>query len=509
MKKTIILPLLFAIYFCNATAQTGFEIRVDSFSVGNYQPASNILGTLDGGFMSLGRGYSWGTFNVYILKFNNQGVFEWGKYYASTSFAVLNPFKIVQFPDSGYAISYRFESDPVWNLDSWAMLKIDKNGNVIPGVGAMDSAYSGQSTNLGWLKTEIISGRIFLRGVSSNSSSDKLLSFDSSFNNGKSYVFNQTINPGVFQTYYFNFLYLNNVLTSMICNTHYNGLYNFYFTTKLDTSGNAAWQKTYKTVLGNSNLVAKDFIQIDSFYYNIGQTMSNKSFFHKTDLYGNTRACIFFDSIGVYKIAQSAPSELLILGYWNTIPMILSVDTSGNVISCIKQNTLSNPDYFDTKTKSLLTITSTIPSNQFNIRKTYINSGCGISPVTITTSTGAIIDSTVNFPMIVSSISSHPLQLNDYPLSVTSSNVCLATSSIYEEKEDAAFTIYPNPTGDLLTINLPVLKPKLKGTIKNLTGQTVLGFNISDINTTLRVDKLIAGFYVIEINGVASKIIKL
>src|SRR5258706_7729619 len=95
------LPACLILLFINAAAQDSFQKTI---TTGNNQFAASAAATSDGGYVLAGDIYVTSTnTDIYITKLNSQGNLEWDKSIAGTQYD--HATKIIQTKDGGYAVA--------------------------------------------------------------------------------------------------------------------------------------------------------------------------------------------------------------------------------------------------------------------------------------------------------------------------------------------------------------------------------------------------------------------
>lgn len=496
MKKYFL--ILCVLFSFSAKGQTAFDIQVDSITYSYFPYIDRLTTTMDGGFATVGFLYLSSQRHPTVLKFDSIGNFQWGRYYIGT-YTIINPLGLIQMPDSGYCLSFDFESDFTLNLNSWAVIRLDKNGQVVPNQGASDWAPMGSQSFINSISVEKNTGRIYIAG-NQNFGDGYLLCYDSAFNLINRLFFNSPSSSGIGGPMP---VYLNNGWDAII---FYGSFNNVPFTTKMDTLGNIVWQKKYQLASSGVSLAASDILQIDSFYYSVG--FASKSYFRKTDIGGNTISCMIYDSVYVYRITRYNTSEFILLGSSLFGGLLINIDSSGNIIKVIKDSA-----YFfgnvDTLTKSVVALSFDTILDKYHINKTFINAGCHSSITTINSYAASVIDSAVSFPISTGGWNSPVLQFTDSALNVMVTNICFATT-IKGVPQENKFSIFPNPATTQIKISSSLLEQKSTIELFDITGRRVLQHKTSSANQeiTINVSAFQRGIYMVRISNEKGNVVR-
>ena len=84
-------------------------------------------------------------------------------------------------------------------------------------------------------------------------------------------------------------------------------------------------------------------------------------------------------------------------------------------------------------------------------------------------------------------------------------NLYNETLTTIELNDEAVFEVYPNPTHNILNIKSDLNLDRLSFKIYDIKGSNVLSGYISDINTTINIEKLNSGIYILKIGEKTSK----
>lgn len=127
---------------------SGNVLWQNTYGGSNYDWASSIQQTSDGGYIVAGYTYSFGSglMDFWVLKLNSRGGVQWQKVYGGGSWD--SPWSIHQTVDGGYIVAGTTDSFGAGNADFW-VLKLKPEGTIDPSCDFIqDTNVSGVDTNV-------------------------------------------------------------------------------------------------------------------------------------------------------------------------------------------------------------------------------------------------------------------------------------------------------------------------------------------------------------------------
>lgn len=315
------------------------------------------------------------------------------------------------------------------------------------------------------------------------------------------------------------------------------------FILKLDTSGKFEWVKSMK----GTTFSAIEEITLDknANIYSTGRFQDSVDFDPGTGIYmqfgGDFNAFITkLDSSGNFKWARN------IGGSSTDVGNALSIDAAGNLfitgtfyglvdfdpahgVNNLQSSGGGHDDAFILKLGNCAAFVNISPKNisaqkgtniQFNIASASAtsilqwqqNTGSGFANL----SNGGQFSGVTNDTLIISNIT---ITQNKYSYRCYAKESCADTSNsailtvlatgIEELTGKTHFVLYPNPSNDVVTIQLNNITNDLKYIITDITGSQVLTGNLVDQTNVVDIGSLVAGFYFVQVNEIGNGVCKL
>lgn len=521
----ILCILIFILLSMDGFSQTSFKMQIDtSIKIAHHQTL--IVSCVDGGIAIAAVEQKNGIFNTLLYKCDSIGNYEWSNYYNMDMNDIdwSGTLQIKATNDSGFYLLSHARHDGLGWFDTPTLQKINKNGIITSAISMTDNS-AGNSLYLS--AVEKYNNNLFGFGISSeyDGGNDVTCCFDS-------YSFKLDSTLGLRRKISYNWLLYDTLDVPFGVIPKYDTNYVWKGFELYDTSG---YQFSTIKYSFDSNQVDKinplTFCQDNNNYYFLERLIKNtldRACIHKVDKNFNTIFSVVIDTAnnipplyrwGPIAMDKSSEGNLLISSiFWQSanksIPFILEMDTSGNIIHAWKGDGTDSL-YFTT---SIDTISGSIffgSSNEaswvspFKIERQLPSSpSCGFTPVIVST-----------FPLsnIVDSIfvANDTLIEGVYPICFSSlvpevnlpilaaTPICGVLSGNQETSPEGGCipTIYPNPANDKIKISFQCnISQIAEVKIFNIMGEEVFSKSISTSNyeTIFDVSELPAGIYLVK-----------